>query len=65
MNPTNELKEKTQELKDELNAVKISKYSMANADEFLAEAFANEKIGVESKEYAAKAVDVLDKYFRR
>lgn len=50
---------------DKLNAVKISDYSLANADEFLAESFANERLGVQSNPYAAEVVKIIDKYFRR
>lgn len=50
---------------DELDAIKISDYSMANVDEFLAESFANEKLGVQSNPYAADVVKVINKYFRR
>jgi SPP1 gp7 family putative phage head morphogenesis protein len=51
--------------KEALNAVKFSEYSLYNADEFMAEAFANEKLGVSSNPYAQKVVSILDKYFKR
>jgi len=47
-----------------LNAVKISDYSLGSADEFMAEAFANEKIGTNSKEHARQVLDILDRYFK-
>jgi hypothetical protein len=50
---------------DELAKVKLSDYSMLNADEFMAEAFTNERIGNESNDRARVVVAVIDKYFRR
>ena len=47
-----------------LNAVKLSDYSLQSADEFMAEAFANEKIGVSSNPYSKAVLDILDKYFK-
>lgn len=52
-------------LYDKIEKIKISDYSLSNPDEFIAESFANEKIGKTSKKYAAKAVKIIDKYFRR
>lgn len=49
---------------EELDAVKLSDYSLENADEFLAEAFTNEKIGTVPNEYSKRVVDILDKYFK-
>lgn len=49
---------------EELNAVKLSNYSLQSADEFMAEAFANEKIGVSSNPYSKAVLDILDKYFK-
>lgn len=50
---------------ERLKAVKLGEYSMSNADEFMAEAFTNEKIGVKSNPYAKRVVEVLDRYFGR
>ena len=47
-----------------LNTVKLSEYSLESADEFLAEAFANEKIGTTSNKYSRQVVGILDKYFK-
>ena len=47
-----------------LNAVKLSDYSLQNADEFMAESFANEKIGVSSNPYSKAVMDILNKYFK-
>jgi hypothetical protein len=47
----------------ELAAVKLSRYSMENADEFMAEAFAQAKIGSETGKYSDRVMEVLDKYF--
>lgn len=58
-------REKALALKKELDEVKISEYSLVNADEFMAEAFTNEKIGIASNQYAKRVVTILDKYFGR
>lgn len=50
---------------DALDAVKLSDYSLVSADEFMAEAFANEKIGVSSNKYSKEVLGILDKYFKR
>lgn len=57
--------EKALALKKELESIKLSTYSLSNADEFLAEAFTNQEIGATSNPYAEKAVSVLKKYFGR
>lgn len=56
---------KASEAKEALNAVKLSDYSLESADEFMAEAFANEKLGVASNPYSREVLDILDKYFKR
>lgn len=50
---------------DELNAIKLSDYSLTNADEFIAESFANERIGVQSNPYARQVMQIIDNYFKR
>lgn len=50
---------------DQLEKVKISDYSMSCVDEFVAESFANSKLGVNQNPYAEEVVSVLDKYFGR
>jgi hypothetical protein len=52
-------------IKAQLDTVKLSNYSMTNADEFMAEAFTNERIGVASNEYSRRVIAVLQKYFGR
>lgn len=52
------------EAKEALEAVKLSDYSLQSADEFMAEAFANEKLGVSSNPYSKAVLDILDKYFK-
>ena len=49
----------------ELGTKKISEYSLANSDEFLAEAFTNERIGTTSNPYGAEVMKVFLKYFGR
>ena len=48
-----------------LDAVKISDYSLSNADEFMAESFTNSVLGSERKEYADAVMNVINKYFKR
>lgn len=55
---------KAADLTAELNSVKLSNYSIESADEFLAEAFANEKIGITPNKYSEQVIDILDKYFK-
>lgn len=50
---------------DALDAVKLSDYSLSDVDEFLAECFANETIGINSNVYSSKVMDVIRKYFGR
>jgi hypothetical protein len=57
--------EVAREAKKALDAVKLSDYSLTSADEFMAEAFTNEKIGVVSKPHAKEVLDILNKYFKR
>ena len=51
--------------KKKLKEKKISVYSMANADEFIAESFANEMIGEKSNPYGAEVMKVLREAFGR
>lgn len=54
---------KAQDLEKELKNVKISKYADMSIDEFMAEAFADAKIGSNPSEYSEKVLGVIDKYF--
>lgn len=49
----------------ELNALKISQYSMENADEFMAEAFAQAKIGNNRSKYSDRVMEILDRNFKK
>jgi hypothetical protein len=51
------------EYMDEISTMKLSRYSMENADEFMAEAFAQVKIGSEKGKYSDRVMEVLDKHF--
>lgn len=53
------------ELKEKLDDVKISQYSMNNADEFMAEAFAQDKLGVSHSKYSDRVMDILDRNFKK
>jgi hypothetical protein len=52
-----------EDAQNELATVKLSRYSMENADEFMAEAFAQTKIGSEKGKYSDRVMEVLDKHF--
>ena len=56
-------KEILKETKEKLEAVKISKYSLTNIDEFTAEAFADVEIGEKPSEYSKEVHAVITKYF--
>ena len=51
--------------KEAYDVVRISKYSMVSADEFMAEAFTQAKIGAAKGEYSQRVMEVIDKYFRK
>jgi hypothetical protein len=53
------------EAKSALDSVRISRYSLANADEFMAEAFTESMIGTKQGKYSSMVMSVLDKYFKR
>lgn len=48
-----------------LKAAKISEYSTESADEFMAEAFTQAKIGNSKSEYAVKVMQIIDKYYKK
>lgn len=48
-----------------LKEKKLSDYSLVNADEFMAEAFTNERIGNRSNPYGREVMQILTKYFGR
>ena len=49
-------------LYEELDAVRISKYSMTNADEFMAEAFAESKLGTPGK-WSTRVMEVIEREY--
>ena len=55
--------QKAIDLKRNLDAAKISDYSLTNADEFMAEAFVSARLGVTKNQYAERVLSVLDNYF--
>ena len=57
--------EKYMEAKKVLTSMKISDYSMANADEFMAECFTQHEIGIGENKYAEEVVKVIKEYFGR
>ena len=59
------LQQEAVEAKKKLDDVKISRYSMENADEFMAEAFTQDIIGESRSTYTKKVMDILNRYFRK
>jgi uncharacterized protein with gpF-like domain len=57
--------EKIVKVEDKLRELKISNYSLENADEFLAEAFTQHRIGTTKSKYSEKVAQILDRYFKR
>lgn len=57
--------EKARQISKEISSIKISRYSMENPDEFLAEAFTESKLGKPKSVYTKRAMGVIDKYFGR
>ena len=57
--------EKYMEAKKVLTSMKISDYSLANADEFMAECFTQHEIGIGENKYAEEVVKVIKEYFGR
>ena len=55
---------KLQEAQNRLKTVKISDYSMESADEFMAEAFTQHRIGVGQNKYTDRVMEVLDREYR-
>lgn len=55
--------EEVREMKRALDSIRISRYSMTNSDEFMAEAFTDYMLGENPSEYSAQVVSILDKYF--
>ena len=51
--------------KAELDKIKLSKYSLESADEFMAEAFTHSELSTGKNKYADKVRAVLDKYYGR
>lgn len=54
-----------EDAQNELAQIRISIYSTQNADEFMAEAFAQAKLGTEQSRYSERVTTVLDKYFKK
>lgn len=58
--------QKARELSEQIRNIKVSKYSMENSDEFMAECFTSRELsGSVSNEYVKDTVAIIDKYFGR
>lgn len=56
---------KAQELSIKKKGVAISKYSLVNSDEFMAEAFTAFRLGGSQNEYVLRVMEIIDKHFKR
>jgi hypothetical protein len=59
------LAEKAIELEDEITKIKISDYSMTNPDEFMADAFAHDRLGGPHNEYVSRIMAIINHHFGR
>lgn len=57
--------EKARKLGEKLKEIQVSKYSLTNSDEFLAECFTASELGKSKNKYVLQIMDVLNKYFKR
>ena len=55
--------EKYGEMQEAINGVKISDYSLSNEEEFFAEAFTQNEIGIMKSKYTERVMGVVNKYF--
>lgn len=54
-----------QEAGKRLKNIKISDYSMAQSDEFMAEAFTHRMLGGGSNKYVDEVMEIIDRYFKK
>ena len=59
------LEKELSDIEDQLARIKISEYSLTDADEFMAEAFAHATLGGGKNEYADKIFSIIEKNFGR
>lgn len=64
-NFSEESAEKARNLIDQINDIRISKYSMENADELMAEAFAQYELGGKSNKYVDRIMEIINNHYRR
>lgn len=57
--------DKAVKVEKELKDLTISNYARENADEFMAEAFAEAKLSKDPSPYSIKVLEVIDKYFKK
>ena len=61
--PTDEERKLLKKAKENLDSVKISKYSLTNVDEFTAESFADVEVGENPSKYSKEVHSIIVKYF--
>lgn len=61
--PTNEQTKTLTDMRSKFESCQISKYSLTNEDEFVAEAFTDAVLGENPSEYSKQVYDVILKYF--
>ena len=59
------LRKEISQIKEQLSRKRISKYSLANSDEFLAECFTDCRIGANPSDYSKRVGAILDVYFKK
>lgn len=66
MNLNEEAGKKAREITEQINNIKVSKYSMINSDEFMAECFTMKQLNKSvDNVYVNEVSDIIDKYFGR
>lgn len=63
ISPTQDELDKVRVLRKEYESSMISKYSLTNVEEFVAEGFADAELGTNSNKYSLKVRDIIIKYF--
>lgn len=63
--PTQENFDKALKQQKEYERLKISDYAYRTTDEFIAESFVDAKLGANKSEYSLRAIEIIDKYFKK
>ncbi len=63
--PTQENFDKALKQQKEYEKLKISDYAYGSIDEFIAESFVDAKLGINKSEYSLRAMEIINKYFKK